>query len=171
VINDIILRNNDRKLSLREIGRTHPVGENKSGKIRDIIRFISYRDRTLVFSNKKNLKGSNDGNTSLILSFNMNEALTAKRAGLFKKTRQLKRDKLIGNCCTHDGKILVRNITDDKTIHVKKEEELTQFLKLRIRQESTDPNSRPNSTLNASAHAFRPSCFTSTPMVNGARGR
>lgn len=170
VINDIILRSNDRKLSLREIGRTHRVGERKSGKIRDIIiRFISYRDRALVFSNKKNLKGSNDQNTDSKLY--VNEALTAKRAGLFKKTRQLKRDKLIGNCWTHDGKILVRNIADDKTIHVKTEEDLTQFLKLRIHQESPHSNSRPNSTLNSSAHAFQPSGLTSTPMINGARGK
>ena len=55
VINDLILKskNESEKLPLSQIGRTHRVGE-KEGRTRDIIvRFISYRDRALVFRNTK----------------------------------------------------------------------------------------------------------------------
>ncbi|CAG2218798.1 HMCN [Mytilus edulis] len=46
------------KLDTRDIGRSHPIGEIKDGKISIFVRFLSYRQRQLVFSNKRKLKGN-----------------------------------------------------------------------------------------------------------------
>ncbi|CAG2189156.1 unnamed protein product [Mytilus edulis] len=164
VINKMIIKHHDRKLSLRDIGRTHRIGERKKGKTRDIIiRFISYRDRALVYSNKKNLKMVNDEQDN--------------RATLFRKARQLKHDKLINSCWTHDGKILVRNLTKDETFQIKTEKDLTRFLKLKISSDvpETDNQARTprpayaksSKSLSVSANIFRPLAgLTSTPVTS-----
>jgi hypothetical protein len=41
------------KLNLNDIGRSHPIGQSRDGKISIIVRFLSYRQRAMVFSNKK----------------------------------------------------------------------------------------------------------------------
>jgi hypothetical protein len=43
-----------------EIGRTHPIGKVRGGKIQVIARFSTYRQRNLVFSAKRNLKNHKD---------------------------------------------------------------------------------------------------------------
>lgn len=43
-------------LQKTDIGRSHPIGEIRDGKMSIIVRFLSYRQRQLVFSNKKKLK-------------------------------------------------------------------------------------------------------------------
>jgi hypothetical protein len=48
------------KLDINHIGRSHPIGEPKDGKIAIITRFLTYRQRQLVFRNKKKLKGNPD---------------------------------------------------------------------------------------------------------------
>ncbi|CAC5374571.1 unnamed protein product [Mytilus coruscus] len=52
-------KNLNLNLNTRDIGRSHPIGEIKDGKIIAIIvRFLSYRQRQLVFNSKRNLKGN-----------------------------------------------------------------------------------------------------------------
>ncbi|CAC5418066.1 unnamed protein product [Mytilus coruscus] len=46
------------KLDTRDIGRSHPIGEIKDGKMSIIVRFLSYCQKQLVFSNKRKLKGN-----------------------------------------------------------------------------------------------------------------
>ena len=60
VINELILPTTGRNLTLNHIGRKHKIGKpsNQSNmndkRPRDIIvRFLSYRDRALVYTNKK----------------------------------------------------------------------------------------------------------------------
>ena len=48
------------KLNLNDIGRSHPIGQSRDGKISIIVRFLTYRQRAMVFSNKKKLKGNKD---------------------------------------------------------------------------------------------------------------
>jgi hypothetical protein len=36
-----------------DIGRSHPIGEAKDGKISIIVRFLTYRQQHMVFSNKR----------------------------------------------------------------------------------------------------------------------
>jgi hypothetical protein len=47
-------------LHLNDIGRSHPIGQTRDGKISIIVRFLTYRQRAMVFSNKKKLKGNKD---------------------------------------------------------------------------------------------------------------
>ena len=47
-------------LYIDHIGRSHPISEAKDGKISIIVRFPTYRQRHMVFSNKRKLKGSKD---------------------------------------------------------------------------------------------------------------
>jgi len=46
------------KLDIHHIGRSHPIGEPKDGKTSIITRFVTYRQRQLVFGNKEKLKGN-----------------------------------------------------------------------------------------------------------------
>jgi hypothetical protein len=60
VINNLILKHQGVSLNYSHIGRTHRVGPPPTTSTKNrprhiIIRFISYRDRDLVFRNKKNL--------------------------------------------------------------------------------------------------------------------
>jgi hypothetical protein len=45
---------------IHHIGRSHPIGEAKDGKISIIVRFLTYRQRHMVFSNNRKLKGNKD---------------------------------------------------------------------------------------------------------------
>ena len=46
--------------NIKDIGRSHPIDEVKNGKISIITRFLTYRQRHMVFSHKKKLKGHPD---------------------------------------------------------------------------------------------------------------
>ena len=47
-------------INLHDIGRSHIIGKVKDGKSQVIVRFISYRTRNKVYSNKKGLKNHPD---------------------------------------------------------------------------------------------------------------
>lgn len=178
VINDLILPNTGRTLTLEHIGRTHRIGKpnsnpNQNSRPRDIIiRFLSYRDRALVYANKKNLKAHNSDPKNKFKLY-VNEALTQQRAKLYRQTRDLFKEGKIGSCWTFDGKILVKT-HDDRTVHVTNEADLEQFLKIRInttvRSKGLKPQTRANASLrlNASAISFVPQddkAVTSTPQT------
>lgn len=180
VINNLILKHQGVALNYSQIGRTHRVGPppttSTKNRPRDIIiRFISYRDRDLVFRNKKNLKSFNECQSPDRRLY-VNEALTQRRASLYKKTRDLFRNKKIKNCWTHDGKILVKSLVK-KTVQITDEKDLEQFLKITVVQDPNTSYVKPsykdalsnNSVLNASAatfvsHGSRDKLVTSTPM-------
>jgi hypothetical protein len=48
-------------LTINDIGRSHVIGRSKSGKCQVIVRFLSYRTRNLVNTNKKSLRANPDG--------------------------------------------------------------------------------------------------------------
>ena len=48
-------------LTINDIGRSHVIGRAKSGKCQVIVRFLSYRTRNLVYTNKKSLRANPDG--------------------------------------------------------------------------------------------------------------
>lgn len=57
IINKEILKDTGQSIELSRIGRCHRVGPIIQGKSRDIVvRFLSYRDRALVYIKQKNLK-------------------------------------------------------------------------------------------------------------------
>lgn len=128
VINRIILPNNDPPYELCNISRTHRVGPpRRDGKPRDIIvKFLSYRDRALVYNNKKNLKSynANPSNRSRIF---INEALTRTRNQLFFKTRKLAAAKQIDSVWTYDGRIIIKT-NNKKRISLTNEADFDQLL-------------------------------------------
>ncbi|XP_063427403.1 uncharacterized protein LOC134710917 [Mytilus trossulus] len=89
------------KLDTRDIGRSHPIGEIKDGKISIIVRFLSYRQRQLVLSNKRKLKGNT--NKTFIA-----ENLTKHRYNLLHRLNTLREKGKINSFWTHDGSILIK---------------------------------------------------------------
>ena len=95
----------DLDISLRDIERTHRIGELKKarGKIRPIIvKFVRYNDRNRVFRNKKKLKGQ---------KISITESLTKIR---MDKLRQAKETYGFTNVWTNDGKILFKSDSNAK---------------------------------------------------------
>ena len=95
----------DLDITLRDIERTHRIGELKKarGKIRPIIvKFVRYNDRNRVFRNKKKLKGQ---------KISITESLTKIR---MDKLRQAKETYGFTNVWTNDGKILFKSDSNAK---------------------------------------------------------
>lgn len=69
-----------------------------------IVKFVRFRDRALVNSNKRNLKSYNQNPSNSYKIF-VNEALTTKRA----KLRTCRMDQLIQSCWTYKGNLFVKN--------------------------------------------------------------
>ena len=61
VINGIILKDTHVKLDQSSDGRTQRVGSRPHDII---VKFLTYRDKELVFNNKRNLKGYNHNPTN-----------------------------------------------------------------------------------------------------------
>ena len=67
------------------------------GKPQVIVRFLSYRTRNSVYTNKKPLKGDQDG-----------AFITENLKKLVKRLSQLKFHRQIYTYCTSDGRIYVK---------------------------------------------------------------
>ena len=81
-------------LKLEDIGRSHRLGKKENGKKRPIIvRFATYRQKAMVYSNKRKLKG-----TRTVIS----ENLTPSRYALYKKCLDRFGSR---NVWTYDGRI------------------------------------------------------------------
>ncbi|CAG2217113.1 unnamed protein product [Mytilus edulis] len=98
---DICNKNLKLNLNTRDIGRSHPIGDIKDGKIAIIVRFLSYRQRQLVFNSKRYLKG----NKSKIF---IAENLTKHRYDLLHRLNTLREKDIIHSFWTHDGSIIVK---------------------------------------------------------------
>ena len=73
----------------------------RNGKSQIIVCFISYRTRNLVYTNKSQLKGDDNG-------IYITENLTQFRTNLVQKLSKLKYEKLIEANWTFDGRIYVK---------------------------------------------------------------
>lgn len=103
IVNKVVLKGTGHNFDISSIDCSHRVGPTIQGKPRDIIvRFLSYRDRDLIYLNKKNFKSYNNKPSNNNRVF-INEALTRTRAKLFARTRRLHKEKLIDGCWTMDG--------------------------------------------------------------------
>ncbi|CAC5411191.1 unnamed protein product [Mytilus coruscus] len=101
IILDICKNKLKLDIGIQDIGRSHVIGKVKQGKSQVIVRFISYRARQLVFSNKKALKGDPNGTF-------ITENLTQFRTNLVKKLAALKFNNKIYTYWTMDGRIFVK---------------------------------------------------------------
>lgn len=109
--NKVILKSTGTTLNPWTISNSHRLGpkpRSRNDPPRDIIvKFVRYRDRALVYGNKKNLKNYNNNPSSGYKVF-VNEALTKTRAKMFSRLRKCKRDGLIDSCWTYEGNIFVK---------------------------------------------------------------
>ena len=119
---DVTLKmiNSDLGVEMDEssIDRVHRVGKRKddSRKRPMLIKFATYRDRAKVFRAKTALKGH-------AKDVFINEDLTTLRSRLFYKARQLKKRKIIQDCWTYDGQLLIKN-THGRIASIRSEKEL-----------------------------------------------
>lgn len=104
---DLVLQVCNTKLGLdiskNDIGRSHVIGKVNKGKSQVIVRFLSYRTRNSVYTNKKSLKGDPDG-------VFITENLTKYRTELVKRLSQLKFHRKIYTYWTSDGRIYVKKM-------------------------------------------------------------
>jgi len=108
------------KLDIHHIGRSHPIGEPKDGKISIITRFLTYRQRQLVFRNKKKLKGNPD---KMFIA----ENLTKHRYDLIKRLNTLRKNGKIHSYWTHDGSVLVKKTEQSRTINIKNRKDVYEL--------------------------------------------
>ncbi|CAC5418115.1 unnamed protein product [Mytilus coruscus] len=101
IILDICKNKLKLDIGIQDIGRSHVIGKVKQGKSQVIVRFISYRTRQLVFSNKKALKGDPNGTF-------ITENLTQFRTNLVKKLAALKFNNKINTYWTMECRIFVK---------------------------------------------------------------
>lgn len=107
IILDICKNQLDIELKKTDIGRSHPIGEFRDGKMSVIVRFLSYRQRQLVFRNKKKLK--NNPTKTFIA-----ENLTKHRYDLINRLNTLRKNGKINSYWTHDGSVLVKEVAESK---------------------------------------------------------
>jgi hypothetical protein len=97
-------------LQLQDLGRTHPIGPVQDGKANIIARFISYRPRQQVFSNKRKLKHHQYGTF-------ISENLTTRRYALISELNKLRQNGDINSCWSYDGRIFAKVHEDsEKTL-------------------------------------------------------
>lgn len=122
-MNYVLLKGTGHSIDISRIDRSHRVGPTIQGRPRDIIvRFLNYRDRDLVYLNKKNLKSFNNNPSNNNRVF-INEALTRARAKLFAQTRRLHKEKVIDGCWTMDGRIKIK-LSNGNIVTITREDEL-----------------------------------------------
>lgn len=155
ITKQFIFPKEQQRMELHHISRSHRVGQPKYNKFPRyiIVRFVSYRDKTRVFGNKRNLKNSNQ-NPSNKYKIYTNEALTKPRGQLYYEVRKLVNNRELDSAWTYDGKTIVKKHNERK-ITIETEED---FRKLQSFIES--PNIRSFQELDD----FAP--LTSTPAAS-----
>ena len=99
----------DIPVSSDHIVRLHRVAKRSGDTPRSVlIKFATYRYRQRVYRNRKNLKPTGMSDEPETPKY-VNEDLTKKRANLLWKARCLKRAKMLVDCWTSDGTVLVKN--------------------------------------------------------------
>ena len=96
------------KLDAEEIDRSHRVGNPKSKykPTRDVIvRFVSWKSRQKILKARKSMHQYNKKNRTSYLVF---EDLTKVRSALAYQARKLKKDRIIQDTWTSDGKIFIK---------------------------------------------------------------
>ena len=99
-------------LQLQDLGRTHLIGPVQDGKANIIARFISYRPRQQVFSNKRQLKKHQYGTF-------MSENLTTRRYALISELNKLRQNGDINSCWSYDGRIFAKVHEDSEKTLIK----------------------------------------------------
>ena len=108
-------------INLHDIGRSHIIGKVKDGKSQVIVRFISYRTSSKVYSNKKGLKNHTD-------KIFITENLTKYRTELVKQLAELKYNGLLYTYWTSDGRIFLKLNTTSRKILINNRDDILDFI-------------------------------------------
>ncbi len=88
-------------IKLEDIGRSHTIGKIQNGTASIIVRFLSYRKRQMVYSNKRLLRNHPDETF-------ISENLTKERFGILRKLNVYRKKHHIDSYWTQDGRIIVK---------------------------------------------------------------
>ena len=110
------------ELNITDIGKSNPIGEICDDKISIIVRFLAYRQRQMVFTKKKELKGHVDKTF-------MSENLTRHRYDLLKRLNTLRVGKKIHSFWTHDGAVLVKETERSRPIVAKSRQDIYIYMR------------------------------------------
>ena len=108
-------------MSIHDIGRSCVIGKVTNGKSQVTFKFLSYRMRNSVYTNKKAPKGDPRG------IFFISENLTKNRTELVKKLSQLKYSNQIYTYWTSDGRIYVKETETSRKQTVNNFEDIMNF--------------------------------------------
>ena len=108
-----------------DIDRSHRIGNPKTGgRHRDIIvKFATYNARQRIYHKRVELRNSEDKDTKSIF---INEDLTKKRSKLLFDARTLSRVGKLKSAHSSDGKIFVRDNSDDRYL-IKSDADILKF--------------------------------------------
>lgn len=108
-------------MSIHDIGRSRVIGKVTNGKSQVTFKFLSYRMRNSVYTNKKAPNGDPHG------IFFISENLTKYRTELVKKLSQLKYSKQIYTYWTSDGRIYVKQTETSRKQTVNNFDDIMNF--------------------------------------------
>lgn len=112
---DIVLDICNNKLgipiTLDQIGRTHPIGKVRHGKVQVIARFLSYRQRSAVFRAKSKLKKNPD-------RIFITENLTFRRSEIMKELNYLRKNNKIQACWSSDGRLFAIGLNSESVVMI-----------------------------------------------------
>lgn len=103
------------ELTDADIGRSHRIGPKKGSTPRSIVvGFTSYRARQKLYSARSKLARQHAGDAGKDIY--LNEHLTPKRAQLAVSARKLKKDGIVQDTWTSDGKIFIKEVNGQVTV-------------------------------------------------------
>jgi hypothetical protein len=108
-------------MSIHDIGRSRVIGKVTNGKSQVTFKFLSYRMRNSVYTNKKAPNGDPRG------IFFISENLTKYRTELVKKLSQLKYSNQIYTYWTSDGRIYVKETETSRKQTVNNFDDIMNF--------------------------------------------
>lgn len=118
-----------------DIDRSHRLGKKNPESVNPrpiAVKFVNYRLKELIYSNKRYLRAG----------LYINESLTKERAKLFYKARQLKKNDLIADTWTRDGLIFVKN-SDNTVVACIRETDLPISFNAKQPPTTTNRNEKP----------------------------
>ncbi|CAC5375165.1 unnamed protein product [Mytilus coruscus] len=146
IVLDIIRNKLNINIDLNEIGRSHVIGKARKGRSQVIVRFISYRMKHLVYSNKKELKGDTNGTF-------ITENLSQYRTELVKTLADMKTKNQISAYWTADGRIFVKKFENSRKLIIQNWQDVGNLRPPLTRPVAYDnqPDNQPDSANQQSA--------------------
>lgn len=95
-----------------------------------IVKFVSYRSKASVLTKMPMEKlMADNGNQPPHQRIYVREDLTKARATILYKTRHMKKNKLIKDTFSRDGRIVIKPAMSDRIVYVTNDDEFNKFCK------------------------------------------